>query len=219
MTKGFSNEIEFGEALLARLQGAPPLLAKPGKELARALAELKKTEDAVGSAHDQHRDAVRTTAAIDLALHDALDTLATALVASGLSKRERAFAGFSAVNQTQLLDLPYREQSAAVKKLTGAVLKKKPHEAVKEAAAKCAKLAASLDKTLKSRVAPDAQGAKDTRARNAAYVAFEQAVSKLRKFAKAAYADDPAAEVALFMPADGIVHHKAKPAKPTAPAT
>jgi hypothetical protein len=205
----FVNEIDFGETLLKRLHGAPPMLQKAGKDFEKALVVLTKAENAVVNAHAAHKEAVSTAAAIDIALHGALETLAIALAAAGITKRDRPFAGFTNIAPSKLVELGFKDQVPEVKKLTGAVLKKKPPAAVVESATKCAKLAVSLDKALKSRVEPDAQGAKDMRARNAAYLAYEQAVSKLRKFAKAAYADDPAAEVALFMPV-AVVHHKAK---------
>jgi hypothetical protein len=204
----FQSDIDFGEAVLARLHGAPALLTKPGKQLQQAVAVLDKAEKVVDAAHEGHKGATDAVAAADAALHAGVDALCDALVSAGITRREHPLLGFSKLSMSQIAELGYAKQRGAVTAIVKAVLKAKPPAAVKAAAAKCAKLVAALETSLQKRIAPDAAHAKSIRTRNTAYLGFQEALSRTRKFAGAAYADDPAAATALFAPiAAGHAHH------------
>ncbi len=207
----------YGDAILARLAGA-----KPPASLKASIKAFSDAQRAYQAASDKSEAARAVRDAALAAIGDAdhaLDTsvlgLADQVVGAGMGNRKSPFTGFSKHTPTDLCGLPYATEIVEVKKLIVAVLAKKPAASVKAAAAACTKNAAAVTSALGGLTKPQADYSTSLAARDATLLGWQKALTRLKKFAAAAWIDAPAQVKAIFAPPEKVqapVHKRGKKA-------
>ena len=196
----------LGSTVLDRLASVtlPAALKSPTTSFKQVHAELeaasKKTEDARAG----RDEALATIAKADDVLDASVLALADAIVGAGLGARRNPFAAYSPHPPAGLVDLAWAREVKEVRALCTKLTTKKPAAEVKNRVATCAKNAAAVEAALKKLTGPQAAYEKSLAARDALLGSWTKSLSKLKKHAAAAWADDEASYAAVFAPVAAV---------------
>ncbi len=213
------DPVAYAHAIAARLADVKTAaeLKKPIAAFRAALARHDVAATAAVRAREARDAALASVAAADDVLDPSVDALATAMVGAGVTKRARAFLGYSSYGPSDLQALAYATEAKEVEKLVAALAKKKAPAAVAKAAALASKNARAVTAALAALVKPDAAYAKALVAREAAVPALVKATSKLKRQAALVWEDDePETYASVFAPPELVQAPKSPVAKKAA---
>ena len=152
-------------------------------------------------------EALATIATADDVLDASVLALADTIVGAGLGARRNPFAAYSPHPPAGLVELAWAREVKEVRALCTKLLRltaKKPAPEVKNRVATCKKNAAAVEVALKKLTGPQAAYEKALSARDALLGSWTKSLSKLKKHAAAAWADDEATYAAVFAPVAAV---------------
>ncbi len=129
---------------------------------------------------------------------------------AGLGSRQSPLAGFTRYSVSALSVLAYKKEADEVIALTAKIAKASAPKDVSAAGSACSKNAKTVLDKLRAVVKPQGLYDKALGARDQILFDWTKAYSKLKKFAAAAWYDEPATYQAVFAPADAIQAPKAR---------
>ena len=190
----------WGGLILERLDAIPlPAALKPF--VARFRLEHTKlgaAADAADAMRDARDLALEELGSADAALDASIEKLADALVGAGLADRTRPFAKFSRVTPSDLTKLAYANEAKEARALVKRIKAKKPTGDLAKALAACGKAIDGVERALKATAVPQAKYAKALAARDAELLAWNKALSILKKHAAAVWDEEDATVRAIF---------------------
>jgi len=208
-----------GDAVLERMknQAVPASIKAQLKLFQQVHARYLVAAEAVDEAHIARDSSLQLVAAADSTLDDSVELLAQKASGAGLGTRQAPLSAFTRHSVSVLTELAYKKEADAVIALVAKIAKAAVPKEVKTAASACAKNARAVLDQLRSLVKPQGSYDKALGARDNILPDWTKAYSRLKKFAAAAWYDEPATFQSVFAPVDAIQAPKARRnKKPTA---
>ena len=204
-----------GDAVLERVknQTVPVVMKGPLKAFRQVHARYLAAAGAVDAAHVARDIALRQVAEADMTLDDSLELLAQKVCGAGLGSRQAPLGAYTRYSISALTELAYKKEADEVIALTAKVAKASSPKEVNAAASVCAENARIVLGKLRALVKPEGVYDKALRARDEILPDWTRAYGRLKKFAAAAWYDEPATYQAVFAPADAIQVPKAHSGK------
>jgi hypothetical protein len=221
MPTGTAEHLSQGNATIARIEELvqkPKALKEPLGRFKAIQGKLQGAQDLVEATKKARDEALEAVGKKDDALDASVEALADALVATKVTKRQRPFGGLSRYSPSEMRDLPYATEAAAVGELCGEVEKNSPAAAVKEAAKRCRKDAKEVTAALKALLAPQGAYSAALMARDALLPDWQKAWKSLRTHAAVEWEDVPSMLKLIFAAPERVQQPKVKRAKAKTPA-
>jgi len=217
-------EKALGDAIVSRL-GDVKLDARAktaAREFQSTHAKYDVADEAASNKELARRAALAAVGAADETLDGAVSRLADKLIGAGITKRNKAFGGFSDYAVSSLCNLGYAKEIVESAKLVRNVRKGKPPKDVVAACAAVERAAAAVKAKLAAYDAPQKGWQKAIVARDSQLLAWQKSLTRFRVLSRASLIDDDGAYEALFAAPESIAVAKttrkkkvvAKPAPP-----
>ena len=206
-----------GDAVLERLknQAVPASIKVPLKSFQQVHARYLVAAGAADAARIARDSALQQVADADMTLDDSLELLAQKASGAGLGSRQAPLSAFTRHSVSALAQLAYKKEADEVIAMAGKIAKASVPKEVSTAASACAKNARTVLDKLRALVKPQGSYDKALGARDLILPDWTRAYSKLKKFAAAAWDDEPATFQSVFAPVDAIQAPKARRSKKT----
>jgi len=204
-----------GDAVLERMknQAVPASIKAPLKSFQQVHARYLAAAGTVDQARIARDSALQLVADADSTLDDSVELLAQKASGAGLGRRQAPLSAFTRYSVSDLTQLAYKKEADAVIILAAKVAKASAPNDVKTAASACAKNARAVLERLRTLVKPQGSYDKALGARDLILPDWTKAYSRLKKFAAAAWYDEPATFQSVFAPVDAIQAPKARRSK------
>jgi len=212
------NHKTYGDAVIARLAGAPARVKTALRAFAAVHAQYCTADRAVAKAKDARDAALGAIARADNAQDGSIDVLANAIVGAGLGSRAKPFASFTKLSPSELKVLAYATEAKTIGALVASIRKVKPEAAVRAAAENAGKQAGKTAAAIAASTKPNGAYRDAIAARDAFLPSWTLALNRLKKEAAAAWVEDPKRYQNAFAPADRVSAPKKKHAKKEAAA-
>jgi hypothetical protein len=201
-----------GDAVLERMknQAVPASMKGPLKSFQQVHARYLAAAAAVDDAHVARDSALQAVADADSVLDDSLGLLAQKASGAGMGTRQSPLSAFTRYSVSALTELAYKKEADVVVALGAKIAKASAPKEVGNAASACVKNAKTVLDKLRAVVKPQGLYSKALSARDQLLPDWTKAYSKLKKFAAAAWYDEPATYQAVFAPVDAIQAPKAR---------
>jgi len=204
-----------GDAVLERMkiQAVPASIKAQLKSFQQVHARYLVAAEAVDEARIGRDNALQLVATADMTLDDSVELLAQKASGAGLGSRQAPLRAFTRRSVSALTQLAYKKEANEVIIVAAKIAKASTPKEVKAAASACAKNARAVLDQLRTLVKPQGAYDKALGARDEVLPDWTKAYSRLKKFAAAAWYDEPATFQSVFAPVDAIQAPKARRSK------